>query len=179
MIKGIIFDMDGVLCDSEAFICEAAIRFLNEAYGVEAQSDEFLPFVGMGEDRYLGGVAEAHGITLSLVEDKIRLYTIYLEIIKGRMLPVDGVYAFIKGARASGKKLAVATSADLMKMEGNLKELGRYPRPLNNRVTPMMDRIDYENLVSSTVKSLGRNLHGGNTLYRPDPGRVAEQRGGT
>ena len=127
MIEGIIFDMDGVLCDSEPFICEAAVRFLKDAYGIDAHPDEFLPFVGMGEDRYLGGVAEAHGVTLSLEADKVSVYTLYLEIIKGRLPPIPGVLAFIDARRVAGRKLAVATSADRMKMEGNLRELGLPP----------------------------------------------------
>ena len=51
----VIFDMDGVLVDSEAFICQAAIAMFGEL-GVQAQESDFLPFVGMGENRYLGGV---------------------------------------------------------------------------------------------------------------------------
>ena len=52
MIKGYIFDMDGVLCDSEAFIAEAAIRMFRERYDVEVSAEDFIPFVGAGEDRY-------------------------------------------------------------------------------------------------------------------------------
>ena len=56
MIKGVLFDMDGVLVDSESFICKAAILMFNEL-GINALPDDFIPFVGMGENRYIGGVA--------------------------------------------------------------------------------------------------------------------------
>lgn len=124
MYKAIIFDMDGVLCDSEAIICAAAVQFFKEAYNVVVQPEEFKPFVGMGEDRYLGGVAEAHDVTLSLEADKVRVYSTYLELIKGNLAPITGVHAFIDAARTAGLHLAVATSADFMKMNGNLNELG-------------------------------------------------------
>ena len=49
-ICGVIFDMDGVLTDSEPLINAAAIAMFKER-GLEAQPDDFLPFVGTGEDR--------------------------------------------------------------------------------------------------------------------------------
>lgn len=126
-LAAVLFDMDGVLCDSEPFICEAAIRMFRETHGVEAKPEDFVPFVGAGEDRYLGGVAAKHGVTLVMPRDKVRTYTIYLEIIRGRLHPLPGVADFIADCRRLGWKTAVATSADRMKMEGNLREIGLPP----------------------------------------------------
>lgn len=120
---GIVFDMDGVLCDSEPFICEAAVRMFRECHGCVVQPEDFVPFVGAGENRYLGGVAEKHGILLDLDRDKKRTYDIYLEIIRGRLEPLRGVREFIDRCRQLGRKLAVATSADEVKMRGNLAEI--------------------------------------------------------
>ncbi len=122
--KGVIFDMDGVLCDSERFICEAACRMFKELHGADLKPEDFIPFVGAGEDRYLGGPAEKHGVRLDLQRDKARTYQIYLEIIRGRLDPLPGAREFIALCRGKGLKLAVATSADRIKMEGNLKEIG-------------------------------------------------------
>lgn len=105
--------MDGVLCDSEPFICQAACRMFAETYGVEVGPEDFRPFVGTGEKRYLGGVAEKHGIERDLERDKARTYEIYLEIIRGRLKPLAGVHAFIAACRRGGAKLAVATSFDV------------------------------------------------------------------
>ena len=57
-IAGVIFDMDGVLVESEPFIAEAAVRMFAEK-GVAVRPEDFRPFIGTGEDRFLGGVAEA------------------------------------------------------------------------------------------------------------------------
>jgi hypothetical protein len=42
MIKGVIFDMDGVLADSEKFICKAAMMMFSEI-GLKVQPDDFRP----------------------------------------------------------------------------------------------------------------------------------------
>ncbi len=122
--SGVVFDMDGVLCDSEPFICEAAMRMFAQRYGVTVQANDFLPFVGQGENRYIGGVAEKHGIELDIEADKNLTYEIYLEIIRGRLGPLPGVVEFVQGCRKLDMKAAVATSADEMKMVGNLREIG-------------------------------------------------------
>jgi beta-phosphoglucomutase-like phosphatase (HAD superfamily) len=72
-LRGVIFDMDGVLVDSEPFIAEAAIRMFAER-GHALRPEDFHPFVGTGEDRFLGGPAEARGIALDLPAAKARTY---------------------------------------------------------------------------------------------------------
>ena len=123
-ILGVIFDMDGVLCDSEPFICEAARRMFADRHGLNVPAEDFIPFVGAGENRYLGGPAQKHGVQLDLESDKARTYAIYLEIIKGRLDPLPGAIEFVADCRAAGLKLAIATSADRIKMDGNLSQIG-------------------------------------------------------
>ena len=49
MVEGYIFDMDGVLCDSESFIAEAAMVMFKTRYQVEVTRADFEPFIGMGK----------------------------------------------------------------------------------------------------------------------------------
>jgi HAD superfamily hydrolase (TIGR01509 family) len=123
-LAGVIFDMDGVLTDSEPFIWAAAMRMFAERYGLTVQPDDFLPFVGAGEDRFLGGVAEKYGVRLSMPDDKLRTYAIYLELIRGKLHPLPGAVEFIGACKARGFRLALATSADRVKMTGNLEQIG-------------------------------------------------------
>lgn len=123
MIRGVLFDMDGVLSDSEEFICKAAIMMFGEL-GIEAKKEDFEPFVGTGENSYLGGVAKKYGIKIDIEEVKARTYEIYLEIIKGNLSPLPGACDFVESCRDRGFKLALATSADKIKMEANLTEIG-------------------------------------------------------
>jgi HAD superfamily hydrolase (TIGR01509 family) len=133
MIKGVLFDMDGVLIDSEAFICKAAIEMFRE-YGITAREDDFQPFVGMGENRYLGGVAEKYHLKINIKEVKARTYQIYETITEGKLDPLPGALEFIEYCRTKDLKLALVTSADRIKMEINLRAMGLTSESFNSTV---------------------------------------------
>ncbi len=122
-IKAVLFDMDGVLVDSEEYICRSGIEMFREK-GFEVFSEDFLPFTGMGENRYLGGVAEKYNIPFDLQTDKARTYTIYADMVKGRLDPLAGAAEFIEVCKNKKLLLAVASSADPIKVRINLQEIG-------------------------------------------------------
>ncbi|RLD88682.1 MAG: HAD family phosphatase [Bacteroidetes bacterium] len=122
-IEAVLFDMDGVLVDSEAHICKAGMAMFAEK-GYQVSAEDFLPFTGMGENRYLGGVAEKHRIPFDLEKDKARTYEIYADLVRGKISPLDGVHDFIHKCLDRGLKMAVASSADPVKVNINLEEIG-------------------------------------------------------
>jgi beta-phosphoglucomutase len=125
-MKLVIFDMDGVLTDSEPLICEAAMRMFREM-GCEAQAEDFRPFVGAGENRYIGGVAEKYGIALDITAAKRRTYEIYFELVPERLKAFPGAVALVRACRAAGLRIAVASSADRIKIQANLRQIGLPP----------------------------------------------------
>ncbi|WP_422481531.1 cytidine deaminase [Pleomorphochaeta sp. DL1XJH-081] len=127
MIKAILFDMDGVLIDSEEYISEAAIAYF-ASIGVTVKAEDFIPFVGAGEDRYIGGVAEKYGIKLDIEQAKLDTYDIYEQLIMGKESALVGVVRFLTNAHEAGMLMAVATSADRRKMEINLEVMGLDPK---------------------------------------------------
>jgi beta-phosphoglucomutase len=123
MIKGVLFDMDGVLVDSETFICRAAVEMFREK-GLSVKEIDFQPFVGMGENRYIGGVAEKYHLQIDIAGAKARTYQIYEVLAKGNLHPLPGAIELIEKCRSLGLKLALATSTDKAKMEINLIAIG-------------------------------------------------------
>jgi len=126
LIRAVIFDMDGVLADSEPLINEAAIAMFAER-GLTVQPDDFLPFVGAGEERYVGGVAEKYGYPLDVPAAKRRTYEIYLDLVPAKLQAFPGVHDLIRACRQAGLRVAVASGADAIKVAANLQKIGLPP----------------------------------------------------
>ena len=125
-IRAVIFDMDGVLTDSEPLINAAAIAMFKEK-GLVVQPEDFLPFVGTGEDRYVGGVAEKYHFPLDVPRAKKRTYEIYLELVPKQLRAFPGASELVNACRRAGLQIAVASSADKIKIEANLRQIGLPP----------------------------------------------------
>lgn len=122
--RAILFDMDGVLIDSEALMCKVGILALRD-FGVSARAEDFAPFVGRGEDRYLGGVAEKYGVAYR-PEMKQRLYAYYAQLVGQEAEVPERVLEVLEALKKSGRRLAVCSSADRVKVEANLHAIGAY-----------------------------------------------------
>jgi len=133
-ILAVIFDMDGVLTDSEPLINRAAITMFKEK-GVVVQPDDFLPFVGTGENRYIGGVAEKYALALDLAAAKRRVYEIYLQLVPTQLNAFPGAQRLVRLCQSAGLRVAVASSADEIKICANLLKIGLPPRTWDAIVT--------------------------------------------
>lgn len=133
-MQAVLFDMDGVLADSEPLICAAACEMFRER-GVTVQPEDFHPFVGAGENRYIGGVAEKHGLALDIVLAKARTYELYLRMVPDKLVVFPGAVELVKACLAAGWPCAVASSADRVKVEANLRKIGLPPETWQAVVT--------------------------------------------
>ena len=131
--KAVLFDMDGVLIDSEEYMAKTGVRALKK-YGIEAKESDFAEFVGCGENRYVGGVAEKYGVPYR-TEMKDYLYACYGEHVKEEANIPDGVLEVLHTLRSRGYKLAVCSSADRVKVLMNLGAIGAEETLFDHLVT--------------------------------------------
>jgi beta-phosphoglucomutase len=122
-IQVVIFDMDGVLVDSEPLLSAAAIAMFQEK-GLAVQPEDFLPFVGAGEDRYIGGVAEKYHFPLDVAQAKKRTYEIYLDLVPMQLEAFPGVHALVHACRDAGQLVAIASGTDRIKVTSSLQKIG-------------------------------------------------------
>src|SRR5215207_9548171 len=108
-ITALIFDMDGLLVDSEPF-AEAAMRSFLGRYGHVLSDDVSIKLLGRRVPEAILIVAEHYG----LVDDRSELVSLYNEIrlaaIRGNLRPLPGAAEIIAFGRDHGLSLALATS---------------------------------------------------------------------
>lgn len=120
--KAILFDMDGVLIESEFLMRASAIQALAD-YGIEAKHEDFKEFTGMGEDRFVGGVAEKYGHTY-VTAMKDLAYDYYGKRVMAEAHIPEGVKEMLQTLHAKGITLAVCSAADLRKVRYNIQAIG-------------------------------------------------------
>ena len=154
-IKGIIFDMDGVLIQSEVYMCECAKAALNE-FGIVAKDEDFQPFVGSGEDKYVGGVAELYGIPYDTAM-KDRAYELYITNAKTGIHVMPGILKLFAELADAGFKIAIASSADRIKVDTNIRAIGIQEQMLSGLVTG--DQIIHKKPAPDIFLEAAKRMH--------------------
>ncbi|XP_047963180.1 protein SUPPRESSOR OF QUENCHING 1, chloroplastic-like [Salvia hispanica] len=125
-VSAVLFDMDGVLCNSEDLSRLAAVDVFAEM-GVQVTAQDFVPFMGTGEANFLGGVASVKGVKGFNPESaKKRFFELYLDKYAkpNSGIGFPGAYELIVQCKNHGLKVAVASSADRIKVDANLAAAG-------------------------------------------------------
>ncbi|XP_072974846.1 protein SUPPRESSOR OF QUENCHING 1, chloroplastic isoform X2 [Typha angustifolia] len=125
-VSAVLFDMDGVLCNSEEPSRMAAVDVFAEM-GVSVTVDDFVPFTGTGEANFLGGVASVKGVKgFDPEAAKRRFFEIYLDKYAkpNSGIGFPGALELIMECKRNGLKIAVASSADRIKVDANLAAAG-------------------------------------------------------
>ena len=118
-LHGLIFDVDGVIADTEPVNARVTIRVLKDMFGLSGvKPEDFDAGIGKGAEKYVQAGADAHGLTLTeeQVNSAADLREQYLiKAIQQEPLPAfPGVLELINDALLRRDfRLAIATSASL------------------------------------------------------------------
>ena len=129
-LYGLIFDVDGVIADTEAVNARASIRVFADLFGVEGVvREDFEAGLGRGAEEYVKAAAGIHGLELTdeQVEKATQLRQEYfLKILSEEPLPpFPGVLELMENAmNRNDFRVAIATSGTLEKSRAVLNATG-------------------------------------------------------
>lgn len=115
-----------MLCNSEELSRLAGVDLFAEM-GVDVTGDDFVPYMGTGEANFLGGVAKLKGVKDFNAESaKKRFFEIYLDKYAkpNAGIGFPGALDLVTECKNAGLKVAVASSADRIKVDANLAAAG-------------------------------------------------------
>ncbi|MBN1441461.1 MAG: HAD family phosphatase [Planctomycetes bacterium] len=124
--QGVLFDMDGVLADTEACHVEAWVRLMDRHGAADVPADLIRATFGQTNDtiiprlyRYAGQPAPERLGELSREKE-----TFFREAARGRLKPLRGLPRFLDWLRKRGIPLAIGTSAPIENVRFLLDEFG-------------------------------------------------------
>jgi HAD superfamily hydrolase (TIGR01509 family) len=124
MFKALIFDMDGVLIDSEPLHKQIEQDILKEL-GVNLPLDEHFKFASMGMEMW--NIVEGRfGFNRKTTAEELHKEKAkrYIQALTSKpILPIDGLKELVTAAREKGMVLAVASSASIFNIKLVLKAL--------------------------------------------------------
>jgi HAD superfamily hydrolase (TIGR01509 family) len=123
MAYGLLFDVDGVLADTEALIATATIDMYKEFYGLDLTPEDFRAYIGTGAVRYTEGPAEVHGIEIDLERAIQKRHDNFVALLEsGDGIACPGAETLVEAAGASPDwAMAMATSSPTEKSKDTLK----------------------------------------------------------
>jgi len=109
-----IFDVDGVVADTEVLNARASVMMFKQLYDTEVQAEDFRAFVGTGDERYVEGVAEKYGVAIDTEAAVQRRKENFFGLLSDDPLPaMAGVLELVEAARDSADTaVAIATSGN-------------------------------------------------------------------
>jgi len=127
-IHALIFDMDGVIADSEPLHFEAERLILSQS-GIDVPVAEWENFMGLSDKKIfqyiLDHYTDGHFDMTALLTAK---YEVFLKLLTEKLQPITGALDFIHWARAHYAHIALTTSStqSVQQTIFNLFDLTRY-----------------------------------------------------
>jgi HAD superfamily hydrolase (TIGR01509 family) len=121
-VQAVIFDMDGVIVDSEPYSLQALLDILRQ-YGVEPTADELRRSYGKRVRDDFVDYFTRHGVTADVNIAIAHKQARYFHLAAGHLQPFPGVMSLLERLCDQGYHLALASSGDRVKVAFGMQAL--------------------------------------------------------
>jgi HAD superfamily hydrolase (TIGR01509 family) len=122
MIKAVLFDMDGVLVNTETFYIRALIQVLSREIGLKLTEEEVERYAGLVYVEKLRRIFEERNIRADPYELAEKSRRRFLQIVRGKIRLLPGAKDLIDQLRSAGIKLGIVSSSQRKVIELVLDE---------------------------------------------------------
>lgn len=122
-IKGVIFDMDGVIVDSYDYHCEAWHYFV-ERYGVDFPDEDIKRNFGRRNEEVLGTIFKRQLTEEEIIRMGGEKESLYRELHKKCIKAAPGLMEMLEELKKAGIKMAIGSSAPVENVEFVIESLG-------------------------------------------------------
>lgn len=122
-VRALIFDMDGLLVDSEGLAAAAMDRFLAER-GLQRRPEIHAKLLGRRLVEAISIVRDGYELSDDLDVLVSRYSALRIEALRGAVTPMPGAYEIVDRARLAGLPIALATSGLRIHVDISLGETG-------------------------------------------------------
>jgi mannitol-1-/sugar-/sorbitol-6-/2-deoxyglucose-6-phosphatase len=123
-IQSVIFDMDGLLIDSEPLWYEAAVEVFSPL-GIDLTPELYASSIGLRTKEFVENWFSAYNIDRSLAPDAVtRINDVVVDKIRHNGEAMPGVMQVLEQVRAGGLKIGLATSSPMRLIDVVVDKLG-------------------------------------------------------
>lgn len=124
MIKAVIFDLDGLMVDSEPVHFKAYEHVLRELGITVPESDYAERYVGISDGDAAQDIVKRYHLPISAKELLTRKAAAFAKLLPGHVVPKEGLFDLLKNLREHKYKTAVASGAMLPDIKQIIAALG-------------------------------------------------------
>lgn len=133
----VIFDMDGVICDTNPYHSLAWKAFLDK-FGIVSSEEEFIAHMyGKSNSYILKHFFKREIVGEEFAKMEFEKEALFREIYEAHVKPITGLMEFVEDLKANGVKTGIATSAPFLNMELILSKL-----PLRDKMQSLLASED-------------------------------------